>query len=333
MKISLIIPFCNTPQSMIGELIEQLSTLNKENFEVIFVNDGSDDKTNNFVEPKIKQFIYEKLDKNYGVSHARNVGIQQASGDYIFFIDSDDLINLDLLNMLPDIQHDDLSIFISDIFWKSATDDLSLLTEKKTTKKLDYIYAFDKTKGIAMRSACGKLFKKDIILKNNLCFDESLPFYEDALFVSLYYQYVNNFHIFENVIYHYRMNEKSYSKRYNKEYLSKFLLFFNKYKDNFSNNENYMNALYSDVFNSILIDKVVVAFKKGHYFSSLKICKNNCIVESAGYLLLNDKLNSKFKIKLASLIINGHNIHATNKILFHQIIGSLKIRIKKIFKK
>lgn len=332
MKISVIVPFCNTPLNMIAELIDQLSRLNNKDFEVIFVNDGSKNEVSNYVENKIANFKYIKFECNHGVSHARNEGIKIATGDYLFFVDSDDLIDIDLANLLPTLSHDDLSIFISDIFYTNINLNKNELNKIDIGKNLDEIYAKCNLKGIAMRSACGKIFKRSILVENSIYFDEELPFYEDALFVSQYYSFVKKFNVYSNVIYHYRMNEQSYSKKFNKHYMEKYKVFFTKYKDAFSNNSNYLFGLYSDAFNSVLVSKVVTSFKKFHYGLSTKICKNPCIVEAANYLLKNNLLYSKYKIKLASLIINGHNIIAANKIIFHQINGSLKIRLKRLFK-
>ena len=331
MKISIIVPFCNTPQNMLEELVNQLSKLNSTLFEIIFVNDGSNKTTNEFAEKLLNKFVYVKLDSNKGVSNARNVGIQKSSGEYLFFVDSDDLLNLDLVRMLPEMTHDDLSIFISDIFYTTIADDKSNLNEIDTDgNKLDYFYAFSNIKGIAMRSACGKLFKKSILLENNILFDTELPFYEDAMFVSRYYQCTKKFHVYSNVIYHYRMNQNSYSKKFTKNYMEKFELFYKKYKTNYGNNPNFLYGLQSDTFNNVLVAKVIFSFKKLHYLYAIKIAKNDCVIESANSLLSNNQLNSKYKIKLASLIVNRHNILATNKIIAHQIFGSLKTRFKRL---
>lgn len=331
MKISVVVPFCNTPTKMIEELINQLSQLDKKVFEIIFVNDGSDDEVSNFVESKIKNFKYLKFSTNHGVSHARNVGINEASGDYLFFVDSDDLIDLNIANLLPTICRDDLCIFISDVFNTTINVKKDDLKEIFLEKELDDIYAHCEIKGIAMRSACGKLFKTDILKKNKISFDEDLLFYEDAMFVCKYYQHVKRYHLYSNIVYHYRMNEHSFSKKFNKNYMDKYVIFFKRYKTMFGDNKNYLYGLYNDAFNSVLIGKVIVSFKKFHYFNAVKICKNECIVEAASYLLEQKFINNKFRNKLALLITKRHNICAANRIICHQIIDSLKIRFRKIF--
>lgn len=332
MMFSIIVPFCNTPHKMIEELINQLSSLDKKFFEVIFVNDGSNEETSKFVEEKTKDFKYLSYQPNHGVSYARNLGIKESNGEFLLFVDSDDLVNLDLLKCVSSLSKKDLLIFISDIFYTTINEKRNNIEEVVFDKQLDEIYSYCDIKGIAMRSACGKVFKKQILIDNNIYFDEDLPFYEDAMFVSKYYEHVDSFSVYSNILYHYRMNPKSSSKKFNKLYMKKYEVFFNKYKNEFGNNKNYILALYSDAFGAVLTSKVVGAFKKWHYLLATKICKNSCIIEAADYLLKNNLLNTKYKIKLASLIINRHNILAANKIISHQIFGSLKIRLGKIFK-
>lgn len=332
MKYSIIIPFYNTPISMLEKLFEQLLTLDKNVFEVIFINDGSKNSISEFAEKKFIKFKYIRLPKNLGVSHARNIGISQATGDYLIFVDADDLINIDLLKKIVTITHDDLSIFMTDIFYDNIETYDNKIFELENNKKLDYIYAFSSLKGIAMRAVWGKVFKKNIIIENNIYFNEELSFYEDAVFVCEYFNFVKNYHIFSNVLYHYRINNGGASKKFNKNYFEKYSLFYSTFERKFSFSENYMFALHSDAFNCVLVSKVIVAFKKNHYIWAIKVCKNERIIKSAKYLLENNFLKSKYQIKLARLIINGHNIRATNKIICHQIIGSLKIRFKRIFK-
>ncbi len=89
-KISVIIPAYNN-EKYIAETIKSLQAQSFKDFEVIIVNDGSTDNTQQIIESfdddRIKSFVQE----NAGVSAARNRGIKEASGEYVCFLDADDL--------------------------------------------------------------------------------------------------------------------------------------------------------------------------------------------------------------------------------------------------
>lgn len=92
-KVSVIIPFYNRVDEAI-ESINSVLVQTYKNIEIILVNDGSTDDIKalkDFIKGK-KNIVYIDLKKNYGVAHARNVGISKASGEYIALLDSDDLL-------------------------------------------------------------------------------------------------------------------------------------------------------------------------------------------------------------------------------------------------
>lgn len=100
-KISVIVPAYNC-QDTIERCINSIQKQTFNNLEIIIVNDGSSDNT----EAKIKELqdkdgrIIAISIPNGGVSHARNTGIDKASGDYITFVDSDDYIDEEMYECL-----------------------------------------------------------------------------------------------------------------------------------------------------------------------------------------------------------------------------------------
>lgn len=90
---SIIMPAYNVEKTVI-ESIESVLHQTFQDFELLVVNDSSNDNTKNIIEeysredPRIKLF---NLDKNGGVAHARNIAIKQAKGKYLAFLDADDL--------------------------------------------------------------------------------------------------------------------------------------------------------------------------------------------------------------------------------------------------
>lgn len=111
-KISVIIPVYNLEKYIVNT-IESVLSQTYRNIELIIIDDGS---TDNSIQ---KCMYYSKFDErvkvlhqeNKGVSAARNKGIDEANGDFICFVDGDDLIDKSMLEKLYDaISHSDLSI-------------------------------------------------------------------------------------------------------------------------------------------------------------------------------------------------------------------------------
>ncbi len=119
-KISIIIPAYNS-QDFIKRCIDSVISQTYSNYEIIVVNDGSTDKT--------EEILKDLKEKNYlanmkiitvpngGVGKARNIGIKEASGSYIFFIDSDDYLEKECLEILyKNIKDEDLDILCGNFF-------------------------------------------------------------------------------------------------------------------------------------------------------------------------------------------------------------------------
>ncbi len=92
-KVSIVIPVYNS-EEYLAKTLESLLKQTHENLEIICVNDGSKDNSlaviNRFASNDARIVVIDK--ENGGPSRARNIGIQRATGDYLFFVDSDDFI-------------------------------------------------------------------------------------------------------------------------------------------------------------------------------------------------------------------------------------------------
>ena len=94
--ISIIVPIYNV-EKYIGSLVNSLLKQTNKNFEVIFIDDGSTDESMQILKEIMagseQEFSFKLLQQvNQGLSSARNIGILNATGEYIFFLDSDDEI-------------------------------------------------------------------------------------------------------------------------------------------------------------------------------------------------------------------------------------------------
>ena len=98
-KISVIIPVYNV-EKYLARCLNSIIKNTYKNIEIILVNDGSKDKSQEIIDKyknKYGNIIKAKEQENKGPAEARNVGIEMASGEYLMFIDSDDFIKEDYI--------------------------------------------------------------------------------------------------------------------------------------------------------------------------------------------------------------------------------------------
>ena len=96
MKFSIIVPVYNV-EKYLKRCLDSIQNQTYDNFEVIIVNDGSPDHSQEIIDEYVKhddRFLsYQK--ENGGLSDARNYGVKYATGDYLLFVDSDDYVSSD----------------------------------------------------------------------------------------------------------------------------------------------------------------------------------------------------------------------------------------------
>ncbi|WP_066070677.1 glycosyltransferase family 2 protein [Neobacillus soli] len=216
-KVSVIIPIYNSEKT-IKYCINSVQKQTFKDIEIIIVNDGSTDNSLNIVNEialdDSRITIINK--KNGGVSSARNSGINYATGKYLFFLDSDDHIDSDLLCAIYKVGiTNNADLVCCNLVEQNNTkfmkfDQLSCHIIAKSTEEIGKcIY------NMYLGSSCGKLFKAEIIKNNNILFKEIMSIGEDMEFVHQYLCHVGivagvpevNYYI-ENI------NPTSLSKRY-----------------------------------------------------------------------------------------------------------------------
>ena len=102
--LSIIVPIYNV-EKYIGSLVNSLVKQTNKNFEVIFIDDGSTDESMQILKEIMagseQEFSFKLLQQvNQGLSSARNIGILNATGEYIFFLDSDDEIEINFVETI-----------------------------------------------------------------------------------------------------------------------------------------------------------------------------------------------------------------------------------------
>lgn len=114
-KVSIIIPVYNT-QKYLKRCINSIIDQTYSNLEIFLINDGSTDNSLEICKEyeKIDERIFIISGENHGVSYARNIGIRKATGEYLYFADSDDYLETDAIEkMIQGFEKADCELIIA----------------------------------------------------------------------------------------------------------------------------------------------------------------------------------------------------------------------------
>jgi len=175
MKVSIIIPTCNRAH-LIGRAIRSVLNQTYKNFELIIINDGSTDNTEEVVRGfKDSRIIYLELKENRGTSAVKNIGIKASKGIYVAFLDDDDQWLSEKLEKQIDKIEKSPEIKIIYCGYRLLNE------EGKTIKEIRPVFKEDIYNNLLRRNFIALptiLVKKEILEKTGL-FDEELNFGED----------------------------------------------------------------------------------------------------------------------------------------------------------
>lgn len=218
--ISIIIPFFNG-ENYIDSCIESLKKQTSQNFEAIFINDGSKDNNSSFYQEKCNCFQYICLKKNKGVSEARNIGIKHSNYNYVCFMDIDDEISINFVEKIEEhIKKSNFDI-LSFNYYKRIKNNIICETyfkDKESSINPNKLI-MDIFKDKFFSSVWRFCFKKDFI--KNIKFDNRLSLCEDLLFILNALNKKGKFYSINDFLYTYNYNEYSTVNRYDTKMLTK----------------------------------------------------------------------------------------------------------------
>lgn len=180
--VSVIIPIYNG-ESFVDALIESLRQQTFESFEVVVVNDGSVDGTARKLEAasatELPFLLTVISQKNAGVSAARNVGLRGAKGTYVCFVDADDIIAPDYLEVLYDaVKSSGARIAAAHITRQEAELYEKLPSDHRLLSSTEFLREF-LYRGIRY-SVCACMFHRDCFAQRGICFPEGYRYSEDV---------------------------------------------------------------------------------------------------------------------------------------------------------
>lgn len=212
MKISVIVPVYNV-EAYLEKCLESLVNQTLKDIEIIIVNDGSTDGSKKIIDKYAKKYsnVIAITKENGGVSEARNLGLEKATGEYIGFIDSDDWVSEDMYEkMYQKAKSENFDIVACDteaIFPDKKMYISSNIKEDNTSNKELMIDAY--------AVIWNKIYKRELI--KDIKFKKGMNFCEDVEFLYMVYSKVKTVGVIKEPLHNYLQREGSLTYVYDKK--------------------------------------------------------------------------------------------------------------------
>lgn len=231
MRYSVIIPVYNAKETL-RRCLDSLVRQQFSDYELLLINDGSTDGSDAICREYANTYSCVRyfVKENSGVSSARNLGLEQAEGEYILFVDSDDYVSEDYFALLSHTLESnavDLLMFGYRNFGGASTEwDTGVFceeTESGVAKRISFAvcqYLFS--------SLWSKVFKKQIIEQYNMRFGNDLAIGEDQAFIFTYAMHIRSIGSIEDHLYNVDVSDGNSLSRKARSYLTEQLMEVNR---------------------------------------------------------------------------------------------------------
>ena len=232
-KVSIIIPVYNVEQYL-RQCLDSVCNQTFKDIEIIVVNDCSPDNSLQIIKEyqlKDDRIVLIDLQENKGVSNARNEGLKIAKGKYITFVDSDDWVTKDFVEILYNaIEKYNTDFVCSDYFYVKNNEvinrkgiSVNLIYNKVLSEERYKREYLQHLKFISIVQVWNKIFKKDFFSSNN--FDFKTRIHEDNIFMWKALIKAKNFAFIKDRLYFYRLERDGSLTATLKEFRNKFSLY------------------------------------------------------------------------------------------------------------
>lgn len=336
-KVSVVVPIYKV-EKYLSRCIESITNQSYTNLEIILVNDGSPDRCGDICEEYALQDSRIKVihKVNGGVSTARNTGIDVCNGKYIAFIDADDTIEKTYVEKLVStIENNRLDIVSCGYIDQSKYGNIKLndfYNEDIRLEKKEFINRIFNGVG---GTVWGKIFKRNIIIDNNIRMNSNIFMCEDMIFVLEYAIKCERYGVINENLYNYnRLNEDSISSKINLCYYNNLIKVIEEIEDILRKNEfedEYIDNILSKRIKDTSIVFLLMQHDKKHNYSNTKkieniktILKNDYYKQYEGSLIGNS-----VKDKVILFLMKANKIKMINfytKLLYS--VQKIKDKIK-----
>lgn len=210
MKISIILPVYNV-EKYIGECLKSIMNQSYSDFECLIVDDCGEDNSIGVARSLIAEYTGKasfeiiESEKNGGISVARNKGIKRATGDFLMFVDSDDKLCPNALELLIDMteKYPGVDLVQGNIlcdkkskYWNIAGRFPEFSSDCFWIREQILLWHIPV-------SVWGKLYRRELVASNNLTFMEGYM-HEDVAWLFYFQKYISSIAFVEDMCYYYR---------------------------------------------------------------------------------------------------------------------------------
>jgi len=212
MKVSVIVPVYNTRRYLI-RCIDSILAQSFSDFELLLIDDGSTDGSadlcDSFLTKDIRVQVFHL--QNGGVSVARNYGVQQAQGEWICYVDSDDEVKPDYLKDMVETVCSDCCLVMGNISDERMCGNLRENTVRHGQDMVRYLLD---SSALFLSGPVAKLFNRKLLVENGICFPEGIHYGEDMVYLFTYLNVIEDVVIRKDINYIVCMRADSLTRGY-----------------------------------------------------------------------------------------------------------------------
>lgn len=185
--ISVIVPIYNEEKN-IARCIDSLLKQNYSSFELLLIDDGSKDHSGMIIDEYAAKYSFIRAyhKQNGGLSTARNLGLEEAKGEWVTFCDADDVVSSDWLRLFALQINERIGLIVQPFLEIDLASDDELVSEEKAFEGSVWDFLENYFDMPMVGSTCNKLYSLSVIKKYQLHFNESFKLREDEDFLVRY---------------------------------------------------------------------------------------------------------------------------------------------------
>ena len=245
MKVSVIVPVYNV-EKYITKCLDSLVNQTLKDIEIIVVNDGTKDNSEEIINSYLKKYSNIKYFKkeNGGQGSARNLGLKHATGEYVGYVDSDDYVELDMFEkMYNKAIADNSDIVICNSY--------NVINDKKIVESRVKYYDDYRDAFFGKMAVWDKIYKRNLLLDNNMEF-RSKVWYEDLDFTLKILSKANKISFIDEPLYNYLIREGSTMNNLNLDKNMDIILAFDEVL-------KFIDKKYYDIIEFLAVDHIFIS--------------------------------------------------------------------------